>query len=134
MAQQLHTLKQKTQEINTELYALYLSYRDARVKWYVRFMLAFVIGYAISPIDFVPDYVPVFGFLDDVLVVALGLSFSSQLLSKNVLGQARLQAYEELNGDSETFAAAYRIVLYAWMLIASVVAVILYKLLFMSMS
>ncbi|WP_242926633.1 YkvA family protein [Pontibacter vulgaris] len=130
---QLHTLKQKTQELNTELYALYLSYRDGRVQWYVRLLLAFVIGYSISPIDFVPDYVPVFGFLDDVVIVAIGLSFSSHLLSKNILGQARLQAYEELNGDTATFTAAYKIVLYAWMLIASVVAVILYKLLFMNM-
>lgn len=125
---QLHTLKQKTHAINTEIYALYLSYRDNRVKWYVRTLLAFAIGYAISPIDLVPDLVAVFGFLDDVVVVALGFHFSYHLLSKNVVGQAKLQAFEELNSSSASLAtAAYRIVGYAWMLALAIVLVLLYK-------
>ncbi|MBC5992870.1 YkvA family protein [Pontibacter cellulosilyticus] len=125
---QIHTLKQKTHAINTEIYALYLSYRDNRVKWYVRMLLAFAIGYAISPIDLVPDLVAVFGFLDDVVVVALGFHFSYHLLSKNVVGQAKLQAFEELNNSSASMAAAaYRIVGYAWMLALAIVLVLLYK-------
>lgn len=125
---QLHTLKQKTHEINTRIYALYLSYRDSRVKWYVRMLVAFSIGYAISPIDLVPDLVAVFGFLDDVVVVALGFNLSYHLLSKNVVGQARLQAVEELNSTSGSMAtAAYRIVGYAWVLALAIVMVLLYK-------
>lgn len=125
---QLHTLKQKAHTLNTEIYALYLSYRDNRVKWYVRTLVAFAIGYAISPIDLIPDLVAVFGFLDDVVVVALGFHFSYHLLSKNVVGQAKLKAFEELNSSSASMvAAAYRIVGYAWMLALAIVLVLLYK-------
>lgn len=128
MLTQLNTLKQKTHALNIEIYALYLSCRDVRVKWYVRFMLAFAIGYAISPIDLVPDLMPVFGFLDDVVAVTLGIGFSYQLLNKLVLGQARLQAYEALHTHDLTMA--YRIVGYVWVLGFSVLAILAYKMLF----
>ena len=125
---QLHTLKQKTHALNTEIYALYLSYRDNRVKWYVRTLVAIAIGYAISPIDLIPDLVAVFGFLDDVVVVAFGFHFSYHLLSKNIVGQAKIQAFEELNSPSASMvAAAYRIIGYAWMLALAIVLVLLYK-------
>jgi uncharacterized membrane protein YkvA (DUF1232 family) len=130
---QLTTLRQRTQEINTEIYALYLTTRDNRVKWYVGLLLAFVLGYAISPIDLIPDLKAVFGFLDDVVVVALGVHVAYQMVSKNVLGQARLQAYAELCSNCEATAAAYRVVSYVWVLAASVIAVLFYKLLYMSM-
>ena len=125
---QLHTLKQKTHALNTEIYALYLSYRDNRVKWYVRTLVAVAIGYAISPIDLIPDLVAVFGFLDDVVVVAFGFHYSYHLLSKNIVGQAKIQAFEELNSPSANMvAAAYRIIGYAWMLALAIVLVLLYK-------
>ncbi len=124
----LHTLKQKTHALNTEIYALYLSYRDNRVKWYVRALLAFAIGYGISPIDLIPDLVPVLGFLDDVLIVALGFHFSYHLLSRDIRGQAKLQAFEDLNSTSEEIATdAYRIIGYAWVLASATIFVLLYK-------
>jgi len=128
---QLTTLKQKTHTLNAEIYALYLSYRDARVKWYVRLLLAVAIGYAISPIDLVPDLVPVFGFLDDVVAVTLGIGFSYQLLSKLVLDKARIQAYEILSSPAGN-ATAYKIIGYVWMLAATIVAVLTYKMLFLN--
>ncbi|MFD2512905.1 YkvA family protein [Pontibacter locisalis] len=125
---QLNTLKQKTNAINTEIYSLYLSYRDERVRWYVRILVAFFIGYAVSPIDFIPDLVPVFGFLDDVLVVALGFHFSYQLMAKNIVEQARLQALEGVNKSSQSGAlGANRIVNYVWLLVFTLVALLVYK-------
>lgn len=130
---QLNFLKQKTHELNTEVYALYLAYRDSRVKWYVRLLLTVVISYAVSPIDFIPDLTAIFGFLDDIVVVVMGLNFSYQLLSKNVLGHARLQAYEDINSSAERVANAYRIVGYVWTIAFAVLAMIIYKFLHMGM-
>lgn len=127
---QLTTLRQKAHEMNAEIYALYLSARHPDVRWYVPLLLAVVIGYAISPIDLVPDLVPVFGYLDDVVLVALGLHAAYRLVTKKVLGQARLQAYEVLGQDGEAAAMAYRVIGYTWMLAAVVVACFIYKLLF----
>ncbi|MER2999530.1 YkvA family protein [Pontibacter populi] len=134
MTTQLTTLKQKTNALNAEIYALYLSYRDARVKWYVRLLLAVAIGYAISPIDLVPDLVPVFGFLDDVVAVTLGIGFSYHLLTKSVLDHARIEAYDTLSGATAGATIAYRIIGYVWMLFATIVAVLVYKLLFLGVA
>jgi uncharacterized membrane protein YkvA (DUF1232 family) len=129
---QLTYLRQKTHEMNAEIYALYLSARHPEVRWYVPLLLAVVIGYAISPIDFIPDLVPVFGFIDDVVLVALGIHMAYRLVSKSILGQARLQAYEVLNQDSESAMKAYQIIGYAWVLAAAVMATLVYKLLFIT--
>jgi uncharacterized membrane protein YkvA (DUF1232 family) len=129
---QLTTLRQKAHEINAEIYALYLSALHPDVRWYVPLLLAFFIGYAISPIDLVPDLVPVFGFLDDVVLVVLGFHTTYRLLSKNILGQARLKAYEVLNQEREATTMAYRVIGYVWVLIASLAAVFTYKIIFMT--
>lgn len=128
---QLNTLKQKTHALNTEIYALYLSYRDSRVQWYVRVLLAFAIGYAISPVDLIPDLTAVFGYLDDVVVVAIGFRTSYQLLSKNVRQEAQFHAYEEMNSDTHTSAIALKVISYAWLLLISLLLVFGYKLLHM---
>ncbi|WP_187262546.1 YkvA family protein [Pontibacter beigongshangensis] len=126
----LYQLKHKAQEFNTSIYAIYLSYRDKRAKWPVRLLLAFVIGYALSPIDLIPDLTVLFGFLDDVVVVALGLSLSWQMLPKDVVNEARLQAYETMNRAES--GEGHRIIGYTWVLALTVVAVLFYKLLFLN--
>lgn len=128
---QLNILKQKTHEINTEIYALYLSYRDSRVRWYVRMLLALAIGYAISPVDLIPDLTAVFGYLDDVIVVAAVFRTSYKLLPKEVRQESLLQAYEDMHSDTPTSAIAIKVVSYAWLLLFSLLVVFCYKLLHM---
>lgn len=130
MNAQLHTLKQKTQEINTEIYALFLSYRDARVKWYVRLLLAFAIGYSLSPIDFVPDLVAVFGFLDDIVILTLGMRLSYQLLDKNVLNESRIQAFDAIYESQEDSSFAFKVIGYVWLIAFTILGLLCYKLLF----
>ncbi|WP_266203956.1 YkvA family protein [Pontibacter kalidii] len=120
---QLYTLKQKAHSLHTDIYALYLAYRDSRVRWYVQVLLAVSIAYAVSPIDLLPDLVPVFGYLDDVVIVALGLSVSYRLLPKAVLQEARLQAYEEM-GQS---VLAIKAISYAWLLLLTLLGILFYK-------
>ena len=129
----LHTLKQKTHTINTEIYALYLAYRDGRVAWYVRVLLALAIGYALSPVDLVPDMTAVFGYIDDVVVVASCLRISYKLLLKEARQEARLQAYEEMSAATETSEVAVKVVGYAWLLLVTLVLVFGYKLLHLHM-
>lgn len=129
----LHTLKQKTHNINTEIYALYLAYRDGRVAWYVRVLLALAIGYALSPVDLVPDMTAVFGYIDDVVVVAACLRISYRLLLKDVRQEARLQAYEEMSAATETSEVALKVIGYTWLLLVTLLLVFGYKLLHLHM-
>ncbi|MFD1187407.1 YkvA family protein, partial [Pontibacter rugosus] len=127
----LHTLKQKTHVFNTEIYALYLSYRDNRVRWYVQVLLAIAIGYALSPLDLVPDLNPVLGYLDDVVIVALTLTMSYGFLTRSVRDEARLQAYEEMSQENEKSILALKVIGYTWVLLLTLIALVFYKFIFL---
>ena len=101
--------------------------------WYVRVLLALAIGYALSPVDLVPDMTAVFGYVDDVVMVAAGLRVSYKLLLKDVRQEARLQAYEEMSASSDTSAAALKVVGYTWLLLATLLLLFGYKLLHLHM-
>jgi uncharacterized membrane protein YkvA (DUF1232 family) len=73
MAEWLEGWKGRAQRLKKEVYAIYLAYKDPRVPWYARVFAACVVGYAFSPIDLIPDPIPVLGYLDDLLIVPLGV-------------------------------------------------------------
>ncbi len=60
-------LKEEMRRLKTDTYALYLSYKDPRVPWYAKVIIAATVGYALSPIDLIPDFIPVLGQLDDLI-------------------------------------------------------------------
>lgn len=127
----LNTLKQKAHAFHTEVYALYLAYRDYRVKWYVRVLLAMVIAYVVSPLDLVPDLTPVFGYLDDVVMVVLVLPASYQLIARQVKQESRLQAYEDLSQIDGNSFLALKVISYTWLLLLALITLICYKFLFL---
>ena len=67
------SLKDWARTIKRDTHAVYLSARDPRVPWYAKALALVVAGYALSPIDLIPDFIPVLGYLDDVILVPLGL-------------------------------------------------------------
>ncbi len=81
--------------LKRETYALYLSYRDPRTPWYARIAAFAVVAYALSPIDLIPDPIPVLGYLDDLLLVPLGIWIAVRLVPAEVLAEARERARTE---------------------------------------
>jgi uncharacterized membrane protein YkvA (DUF1232 family) len=74
------------------VYALYLAYKDPRVPWYARAFAAVVVGYAFSPIDVIPDPVPVLGYLDDLVLIPLGVALAIRMIPPRVLAECREEA------------------------------------------
>jgi uncharacterized membrane protein YkvA (DUF1232 family) len=66
------TLKNRARTLKREAYALYIAARDPRVPWYAKVFIGVVLAYAFSPIDLIPDFIPVLGYLDDLIVIPLG--------------------------------------------------------------
>ncbi len=85
-------LKVWARKLKTEVYALYLAYKDPRVPWYSRAFAAIVVGYAFSPIDLIPDPIPVLGYLDDIILVPLGIALAVRMIPPQVLAECREKA------------------------------------------
>jgi uncharacterized membrane protein YkvA (DUF1232 family) len=88
----LETWKQKARLLKVEVYALYLAYRDPRVPWYARVFTACVVAYAFSPIDLIPDFVPILGYLDDLILLPLGIKFALSMIPAEVMAENRIKA------------------------------------------
>jgi len=108
-----------------ETYAITLAYRDPRTPWYARLFAACVVGYAFSPIDLIPDFIPVLGYLDDLVLVPLGIALAVRMIPPHVLADCRLQAQAIMSeGPRPTNWAAAAAIIAVWLLLA-VLAVVL---------
>ena len=94
----LDTWKRWAGELKREIYAIYLAYKDPRVAWYARLLAACVVAYAFSPIDLIPDFIPVLGYLDDLILVPLGIYFVLKLIPDDVMSECREKA-RALSGE-----------------------------------
>jgi uncharacterized membrane protein YkvA (DUF1232 family) len=101
--------RQRARQLKRETYALYLAYRDPRVPWYAKLLAACVVAYAFSPIDLIPDFIPVLGTLDDLVLIPLGIALSLKLIPPQVMAECRARA-AEMEGKPTTWAAAAVIV------------------------
>jgi uncharacterized membrane protein YkvA (DUF1232 family) len=81
--------KQWARTIKRDTHAIYLAARDPRVPWYAKVLAFAVAGYALSPIDLIPDFIPVVGYLDDIIVVPLGIALVVKLIPPDVMSEHR---------------------------------------------
>ncbi len=84
----------RARELKIQVHALLLAYRDPRTPWYAKALAVLVAAYALSPIDLIPDFIPVLGQLDDLLLVPLGIALAVRLIPREVLADCRARARE----------------------------------------
>ena len=85
-------LKQKAKELKSEAQVLLIVYRDSRTPLSAKILISFTVGYLLSPFDLIPDFIPVLGLLDDLIVVPLLITLSIKLIPSEVLEEARQRA------------------------------------------
>jgi uncharacterized membrane protein YkvA (DUF1232 family) len=88
----LSRLEDWARTIKRDVHALYLAARDSRVPWYAKLTAACVAAYALSPIDLIPDFVPVLGYLDDAIIVPLGIALAVRMIPRQVMAEHRAAA------------------------------------------
>jgi uncharacterized membrane protein YkvA (DUF1232 family) len=111
-------------QLKIETYALYLAYRDPRVPWYAKVFAACVVAYAFSPIDLIPDFVPVLGYVDDLILVPLGILLALKMMPQDVLNECRHDAEEALGQDKPTNWIAGAVIISIWLLLLALATVI----------
>jgi uncharacterized membrane protein YkvA (DUF1232 family) len=87
-------MKTWARRLNRDGHAIYLASRDPRVPWYAKFLAIAVAGYALSPIDLIPDFIPVVGYLDDLIIVPLGIWLVVWLIPEEIMVEYRTMANE----------------------------------------
>ncbi len=111
--------KRRARALQAETYALYLAYRDPRTPWYAKVFAALVVGYAFSPIDFIPDFVPLLGHVDDLVLVPLGVALALKLIPAPVMAEARLRAQESLREGRPVSRTAAVVIVLIWLVLAA---------------
>ncbi len=108
--------KVKSDELKKEVVALYLATHHPRTPWYAKVLAVLIIGYALSPIDFIPDFIPVIGYLDDLIIVPAGIILLIKIIPRDVLEECRAKARSDfLNKKPKNWIAAFIIIL-IWLL------------------
>lgn len=115
----LATWKQQVRHLKLESYALYLAYRDPRVPWYARLFAAGVLAYAFSPIDLIPDPIPVLGYLDDLILLPLGITLALKMIPAEVMVECRTQAQVALNQGKPSNWIAAGVIVVIWLVLAA---------------
>jgi uncharacterized membrane protein YkvA (DUF1232 family) len=116
--------KRRAGQLKAETYALYLAYRDPRVPWYAKVFVACVVGYALSPIDLIPDFVPILGYLDDLILVPLGIVLALKMIPPPVWQECKARARQTVGQDRPTSWAAGAAIVALWLLAAAVALVV----------
>lgn len=120
--------KQRARRLKVEIYALYLAYRDPRVPWYGRVFAACVVGYAFSPIDLIPDPIPVLGYLDDLVIIPLGVKVALSMIPPEVMIESRVKAQEVIRQGKPVNRAAAVVIVMIWLLLAALVIAFMLRL------
>jgi len=125
----VHRVKQK---IKIEIHALFLAYKDNRTPWYAKVLLLITVGYALSPIDLIPDFIPILGYLDDIIILPLLIALAVKMIPKEILKECRDKAasISLKNPSSIKFpgrTTAALTVIIVWLLIITGLMIILFK-------
>lgn len=110
----LAELKQRARHLQADIFALYLAARDPRTPWYARLLVAGIVAYAFSPIDLIPDFVPVLGYLDDLILIPMGIALAIKLIPDSVLAQCRAQAQETIENGKPVSRIAGVLIVIIW--------------------
>jgi uncharacterized membrane protein YkvA (DUF1232 family) len=117
----LEIWKRWASELKIQVYALYLAYKDPRVPLPARILAACVVGYALSPIDLIPDPIPVLGYLDDLIIVPLGIAIVLKMIPANVMAECREKSRQVVEQGKPVNKVAAVIIIAIWLVLALLV-------------
>ena len=118
-------VKRWARALKRDVHALYLAARDPRVPWHAKAVAIVVAGYALSPIDLIPDFIPVLGYLDDLIIVPFGIWLALRLIPSEIMAEHREKAAAaERRPISKAGAAA---IVSIWILLVGVAGWIVYR-------
>jgi len=123
----LAELKKRARHLKTETFALYLAARDPRTPWYAKLLVAGIVAHAFSPIDLIPDFVPLLGYLDDLILIPIGIVLAIKLVPHQVLVEYRARAQETIRNGKPVSRVAGAVIIVIWLVLAALCLVWAYE-------
>ena len=110
----LERLKARARALKREILVVYLAARDPRTPWYAKGLILLIVAYALSPIDLIPDFVPVLGYLDDLIIIPGGIWLAIRMVPAEVLAEARHKAAGDIDRRLGRFGVVIMVLI--WLL------------------
>src|SRR3954469_21619878 len=121
----LDGLKQRARQLKRETFAVYLASRDPRTPWYARMLAVCIVAYAFSPIDLIPDPIPVLGYLDDLVLIPLGIALVLHLIPDEVMTESRARA--AANAEKPTNWIAAGLIVCCWIVLVAITVWLIWR-------
>jgi uncharacterized membrane protein YkvA (DUF1232 family) len=128
MARYIEIWKKRAVQLKAEVYALYLAYKDERTPAFARLFAAVVVAYAFSPIDLIPDFIPILGYLDDLVLVPLGIFLALKMIPPEVMSECRIRAAREMAQGKPVNRVAALVIVLVWVGLAALTVLLVFRL------
>jgi uncharacterized membrane protein YkvA (DUF1232 family) len=125
--QVLTEFKQRARRLKAETFALYLVARHPGTPWYAKLFVAAIVAYALSPVDLIPDFVPVLGYLDDLILIPMGIALAVRMVPPSVLAECRARAQEVMSQGKPVSRIAGAVIVAIWIGLAVLFVVWAYE-------
>jgi uncharacterized membrane protein YkvA (DUF1232 family) len=112
-------LKQRARRLRADAFVLYLAVRHPETPWYAKLFVAGVVAYVFSPIDLIPDFVPVLGYLDDLILMPLGIFLAVKMIPAPVFAECRAKAKQISANDKPVSRVAGVVIVTIWLALAA---------------
>jgi uncharacterized membrane protein YkvA (DUF1232 family) len=113
--------------LKRETLTLYLAARHPRTPWYARLLVAAVAAYALSPIDLIPDFIPVLGLVDDAVLLPLGIALALRLVPEDVIAECRARAAEAFAAGRPVSRSAALAIVVLWVVLLALTAALVLR-------
>jgi Uncharacterized conserved protein len=123
----LEGFRQRARRLKAETLALYLAARHPQTPWYAKLFVAGIVAYAFSPIDLIPDFVPVLGYLDDLILIPLGITVAMKIIPPAVLAECRAKAQQSMSKGKPVSRVAGVVIVVIWIALAVLCALWVYE-------
>ena len=108
--------KRWARQLSAQTFALYLAYRHPKTPWYAKVFAALIVGYVFSPIEPIPDFIPVVGLLDEMVVVPIGVLLAAKMIPPDVFEECREKAREVAEGEKPVSRIAAVVIVAVWLM------------------
>ncbi|UYO02799.1 YkvA family protein [Paenibacillus sp. PSB04] len=123
----MEQLKAWAKQLKRQVFVLYYAYRDKRSPWYAKLFSMCVVAYAFSPIDLIPDFIPVIGYADDLVLIPLGVLAAIKMMPGEVIEDAKKKADARMNQGKPVNWTAGVLIILLWAAVLAAVLTYLYN-------